>query len=292
MKSLRESIIDFVYHSATAPEKVRRKLTPLGGAFFLGLILVLIIVSLAADHLLVLPPLMSWPGSLFAALPLIVAGAALWIWSALQFFRAEGTPVPLNPPPRLVEEGPYRYVRNPMLAGIFIMLIGLGMLFRSWSLTAGFTPLFMICALLEFKLIEEPELERRLGNAYRDYRARTPMFIPRLRSTRMLLFVLPAIPFMGPALKAPGLSLDKITIPPGFRIELRSSGIEDGRATALGPKGVVIVGTRSGGEGFAVLDKDGDQKADEIITIARGINMPGGVACRNGAISCTPDRKP
>jgi protein-S-isoprenylcysteine O-methyltransferase Ste14 len=220
MKSLRESIIDFIYRSATAPEEVRRRLAPLGGAFFISLILLLILASLAADRLLGLPALAAWPTALYAGLPLFAAGAALWLLSVLQFVRAKGTPIPLNPPSRLIQEGPYRYVRNPMLAGVFIMLLGLGMLLRSWSLTAVFTPLFMACALLEFKLIEEPELERRLGDAYRAYRARTPMLIPRLRSSRMLLFVLPILPFIGPALKTPELSLDKIKFPPGFQIDI------------------------------------------------------------------------
>jgi len=199
MKSVRESIIDFIYRSATAPEEVRRRLAPLGGAFFVSVILLVILASLAADRLLGLPALVPRPTALYAGLPLFAAGAALWLWSVLQFVRAKGTPVPLNPPPKLVEEGPYRHVRNPMLAGVFIMLLALGVLLRSWSLTAGFTPLFVIGALLEFKLIEEPELERRLGDAYRNYRARTPMLIPRLRSSRMLLFILPVIPFITPA---------------------------------------------------------------------------------------------
>ena len=57
MKSLRESIIDFIYQSATAPERIRRRLTPLGGAFFISLILLLIFISLLADRLLGFPPL-------------------------------------------------------------------------------------------------------------------------------------------------------------------------------------------------------------------------------------------
>lgn len=185
MKYLQESIIDFIYRSATAPDRIRRRLTPLGGAFFTGLILLLVFLSLMLDRLLGFPPLTSRSEALFVALSLIATGAFVWLWSVLQFIRAKGTPVPLNPPPRLVEEGPYRYVRNPMLTGIFIMLLGLGVLFRSWSLTVIFTPLFILCALLEFKLIEEPELERRLGDAYRDYRSRTPMMIPRLRSFKI-----------------------------------------------------------------------------------------------------------
>jgi len=126
MKTLRESIIDFIYRSATAPEKVRRKLAPLGGAFFVSVILLVILASLAVDRLLGLPALAARRTALYAGLPLFAAGAALWLWSVLQFVRAKGTPIPLNPPSRLIQEGPYRYVRNPMLAGVFIMLLGLG----------------------------------------------------------------------------------------------------------------------------------------------------------------------
>ena len=43
MKSLRESIIDFIYRSATAPEEVRRRLAPLGGAFFVSMVLLAIL---------------------------------------------------------------------------------------------------------------------------------------------------------------------------------------------------------------------------------------------------------
>jgi len=106
MTSLRESIIDFIYRSATAPAPVRKRLAPLGGAFFLGVILLGIAAALAADRLLALPPLGSWPASAILALPFLAAGVALWLWSVVQFVRAKGTPVPLNPPPRLIEEGP------------------------------------------------------------------------------------------------------------------------------------------------------------------------------------------
>jgi|GEM_PF-43503 len=284
MKSMRESIIDFIYRSATAPEEVRRKLAPLGGAFFVSVILLVVLASLAADGLLGLPALAPWPTALYAGLPLFAAGAALWLWSALQFVRAKGTPIPLNPPQKLVEDGPYRYVRNPMLAGVFIMLLGLGLLLRSWSLTVGFTPLFIICALIEFKLIEEPELERRLGDLYRAYRARTPMLIPRFRSTRMLLLVLPVLPFITPALKVSGLPLEKIQLPPGFQIDIFASGVKGARSMALGPRGVLFVGTRDEGKVYAILDRNGDQKADEIVTIAMGLNMPNGVAYRDGSL--------
>ena len=66
MKSMRESIIDFIYRSATAPEEVRRRRAPLGGAFFVSVILLVILASLAADRLLGLPALAPWPADVLA----------------------------------------------------------------------------------------------------------------------------------------------------------------------------------------------------------------------------------
>ena len=51
----------------------------------------------------------------------------------------------------------------------------------SFSLVFVFTPLYILFNVWELKRIEEPELVRRLGDEYIEYRARTPMFIPRLR---------------------------------------------------------------------------------------------------------------
>ena len=71
-------------------------------------------------------------------------------------------------------------VRNPMLTGVFVLLFGLGVLFRSISLVSIFTPLFILLNVWELKALEERELERRLGKDYVEYKKRVPMFIPRL----------------------------------------------------------------------------------------------------------------
>jgi len=75
--------------------------------------------------------------------------------------------------------GPYAYVRNPMLSGIFLLMVALGMLLRSVSLVFIFTPLFIVINVLKLKAIEEPELERRLGKHYVEYKGNVPMFIPK-----------------------------------------------------------------------------------------------------------------
>jgi len=68
-----------------------------------------------------------------------------------------------------------------MHTGIYILLFGFGVLFRSVSLVAIFSPLFILLDVLELKKIEETELERRLGREYLEYKKKVPMFFPRLK---------------------------------------------------------------------------------------------------------------
>ena len=112
---------------------------------------------------------------------MISSGIAVTAWSAFHFVKVKGTPVPFNPPPKLVKTGPYRYARNPMLTGVFILLIGIGFFVSSVSLVFFFTPLFVLINVWELKQIEEPELIKRLGNEYIEYKNQTPMFLPRLK---------------------------------------------------------------------------------------------------------------
>jgi glucose/arabinose dehydrogenase len=86
------------------------------------------------------------------------------------------------------------------------------------------------------------------------------------------------------AAQAAKLPLDRIVLPPGFRIEIFASGVENARSMARGDKGTIFVGTRSDGRVYAVLDTNGDARADRVVTIARGLNMPNGVAFRDGAL--------
>ncbi|MBT8489919.1 MAG: hypothetical protein KJN62_02605 [Deltaproteobacteria bacterium] len=180
-QTIHRRIINFVYRCETGTRKLRLILTPVGGTFFLGLVLLLIYCAFLTDRIFRFPSFfLNIPHIIVASL-FIALGIALWFWSAWQFFKAKGTPVPLNPPPRLVTSGPYTYVRNPMVTGIFFVLFALGIFFRSVSLTFIFSPLFLIVCALELKLLEEPELEKRLGQEYKEYKKITPMFIPKIK---------------------------------------------------------------------------------------------------------------
>lgn len=120
-----------------------------------------------------------------AALPivlgslLIAAGFALWLWTVRLFARiGKGTLAPWDPTRRLVVEGPYAHLRNPMISAVLAALLGEAALFGSPGiliLAAGF------CAINHafFLLHEEPGLERRFGDEYREYMRAVPRWIPR-----------------------------------------------------------------------------------------------------------------
>jgi protein-S-isoprenylcysteine O-methyltransferase Ste14 len=178
--SLRERLIGMFYRAATGSRKMRNLLTPAGAVFFFGLIALFIFVALQVDKFLGFPELFPTSLNIIVSAPILAIGLFLIIWSVLNFVRVKGTPVPFNPPPKLVTTGPYARVRNPMLTGMFVLLFGLGVLLRSISLVSIFTPLFILLNVWELKAVEERELERRLGKDYVEYKKRVPMFIPRL----------------------------------------------------------------------------------------------------------------
>ncbi len=87
---------------------------------------------------------------------------------------------------------------------------------------------------------------------------------------------------INPADPMEGLHLDLIRMPPGFRIDVFADGLTGARSLARGPKGTVIVGTRSIGKVYALVDADGDQRAERVHVIAEGLRQPNGVAFKDG----------
>jgi len=85
-------------------------------------------------------------------------------------------------------------------------------------------------------------------------------------------------------LRADSPMLHSLTLPPGFTITLYTSEVKNARGMALGEKGTLFVGSRKEGRVYAVVDENGDQKADRVYTVAKGLELPVGVAFRNGAL--------
>ena len=178
---LRERWIKLLQQAATGTQKTRTLLTPIGVTIFGLFTALFVLAAIFLDRLLGLPGLLPEGVRLPISVPVIATGVAVTAWSVFHFLKVKGTPVPFNPPPEVVKTGPYRYVRNPMLTGVFLFLFGVGFYINSVSLVFIFTPLFVLVNVWEVKQIEEPELIKRLGDEYIDYRRQTPMFMPGKR---------------------------------------------------------------------------------------------------------------
>jgi protein-S-isoprenylcysteine O-methyltransferase Ste14 len=121
-----------------------------------------------------------WGGLWLAGVALFACGFALFAWCIALFARVgQGTLAPWDPTTRLVAVGPYRHVRNPMIAGVVAMLCGEALAYGSWLL-ALWALLFVAINHAYFIVSEEPGLERRFGDSYRAYKAAVPRWLPRL----------------------------------------------------------------------------------------------------------------
>jgi glucose/arabinose dehydrogenase len=80
------------------------------------------------------------------------------------------------------------------------------------------------------------------------------------------------------------LPVGEIKLPPGFRIDVFAEDVPNARQMALSSNGTLYVGSRENGSVHAVVDRDRDGHADQVIRIAHGLNMPSGLAWRDGAL--------
>lgn len=177
--SLGDRWAEFIYRVATTRNKLKIMMTPVGITIWFGLSALFVFASLWLEKLLPLHLSLPMYTNIFLSVPLLVIGASLSLGTVYSFFKARGSPVPFNPPQRLVTTGFYSLVRNPMLLGWIIMLFGVGLLLNSISLIFIFTPLFVLLNILYLKAVEEKEMEKKFGQRYLEYKKGVPMFIPR-----------------------------------------------------------------------------------------------------------------
>ena len=109
----------------------------------------------------------------------LAAGLFLAVWTMILFNNiGKGTLAPWNPPKKLVVEGPYCYVRNPMIIGVLLILIAESLILNSIQIF-WWVVLFFIINTIHFYIFEEKQLENNFGEDYKNYRKNVPMWIPR-----------------------------------------------------------------------------------------------------------------
>ncbi|MBI5651248.1 MAG: isoprenylcysteine carboxylmethyltransferase family protein [Chloroflexi bacterium] len=111
----------------------------------------------------------------------IGAGLTMMYKTIALFARVgKGTLAPWEPPQKLVVHGIYRHVRNPMITGVFAILLGETILSGSRGLLIWFG-LFVLINAIYIPFSEEPRLARRFGEDYLRYKRNVPRWIPRVQ---------------------------------------------------------------------------------------------------------------
>ncbi len=148
---------------------------------------VTIVVPIVLIDAIGYPQSVNWPfpwGVFSALLGLAFLGVGLWLMAAtIRLFAdaGEGTLAPWDPPQRLVVQGVYSRVRNPMISGTCSVLLGEALLTESAPIF-GWLVFFVLLNLIYIPLLEEPALARRFGDDYVRYRQHVPRWIPQWRS--------------------------------------------------------------------------------------------------------------
>lgn len=136
-------------------------------ALFIGLVLIYVPTRILAWAGIVRPvriEVQQVLGMIFAA-----TGAAIALWCIFTFASAgKGTPAPFDPPRRLVVQGLYRFVRNPMYIGAGLALAGASLFYGSVSIL-GYAGLLFLITHSFVVWYEEPVLGRSFGKKYELY---------------------------------------------------------------------------------------------------------------------------
>jgi len=111
---------------------------------------------------------------------LFVTAVLVWLWCLLAFVRqGRGTPFPLDAPRHLVTTGPYAIMRNPIMTAEIAITWAEALYFGSLGVLL-YAVLVSVLAHVVVVKVEEPELCARMGEAYSEYCARVPRWLPRL----------------------------------------------------------------------------------------------------------------
>lgn len=142
------------------------------------------VVPYAATGWQVKSPEFAWPAAQAAGTALAGLGALMLIDSFARFaLKGLGTPAPVFPTKRLVVDGLFRYVRNPIYVGVVLGVLGQALMFASPTLLVY--GLFLWLGFHAFVIAyEEPTLRESFGAEYEDFCRNVPRWIPRLTPWR------------------------------------------------------------------------------------------------------------
>lgn len=155
-------------------------------SFLLGLTYAIILYVVLPRIFIFLNDRLSLPVIMFnylriLGLVLIIFGAIFFTYLVGLFkYTGKGTPVPVEPPTKLIIKGPYKYVRNPMYLNHLLMFFAIFLVFGHFLLL-----LYLLLAWFGLNLLlvkwEEPQLRKRFGDSYANYMEKVPRWLPKIK---------------------------------------------------------------------------------------------------------------
>lgn len=107
----------------------------------------------------------------------IILGTTGLFYCFFEFvYSGKGTPVPFEPPKRLLSSKLYRYTRNPMYLAVISIIIGESIWYENWIIVIYGVLLWAVLHLW-IVLYEEPALNKKFGKKYEDYVSKTQRWL-------------------------------------------------------------------------------------------------------------------
>ena len=120
----------------------------------------------------------------YLTVPLWAIGTLIIVWCSIDMVqKGRGTPAHIDPPKKLIINGLYRYVRNPIYLGALLVQLGY-ILWSGSRLMIVYFLLFILAYQILIVLIEEPILRHMFGEEYQAYCRNVPRWLPKIKSFR------------------------------------------------------------------------------------------------------------
>ena len=175
------------------------------------------------------------------------------------------------------------------IAGVnrfYVGQIGMGL---AYLFTAGFCLIGTIVDIFNYKSLTNSYNENQALEVDDSRRLSNDNWRVMMRVVKSGIFPLLALMLVIAACEPPpppitDARLAEISLPDGFEISVFADSVENARSMVLSPGGVLFVGTRRAGVVHALVDRNEDGYAEERYVIAEDLNMPNGVAFRDGSL--------
>lgn len=141
----------------------------------------ILLFSLLTDWFFRFPRLILLPFNLLVGVSLLSFGYCWAIWANFTLvIKGKGSAIPAAPnqTQKQVTSGPFKYSRNPMYFGYFLIILGLGVVFNSISILFIHFPILLVALNLFLKYVEEKALEKRFGEEFKIYKEGTSFIFP------------------------------------------------------------------------------------------------------------------